>query len=80
MTRFINLLRNVAFPVAIGVALSFGATQAVGQMSAQRSCPWDPPNVLGECESETQCNDDCTGYGATFGTCDHNNCCGCFFK
>ena len=79
MTRFFKLLGKVVFPIAIGVALSFGATQAVGQMSAQRSCPWDPPDHLGECVSEKQCADDCDFYGG-FGMCDHNNCCGCLFK
>jgi hypothetical protein len=80
MSRLINLLRNVAFPLGIAVALTFGATQAVGQMRTLDSCPWYPPYHLGECQSPEQCNEDCRGYDAEFGDCDQNNCCGCFFK
>ena len=81
MTRFIKLIRKLAFPVAIGVALSFGATQAVGQMSALNSCIWDPPDHLGECVSQEQCDDLCViTYGGYMGECDQNNCCGCFHK
>ncbi len=80
MTRFIKLIRNVAFPVAIGVALSFGATQAVGQMSVLDSCIWDPPDRLGECETTQECDDLCTGtYGGFMGVCE-SGCCGCLFK
>ena len=79
MTRLLHLFRNVAFPVAIGVALSFGATQAVGQMSAQRSCPWDPPDHLGECESQGDCQQKCDLYQGGFGVCE-SGCCGCLFK
>ena len=81
MTRLLHLFRKLAFPVAIGVALSFGASQAVGQMGTQRSCPWDPPDHLGECESPTQCNTLCVEeYDGYVGLCDQNNCCGCFHK
>jgi hypothetical protein len=80
MTRLINLLRNVAFPLGIAVALTFGATQTVGQIRALDSCPWFPPYHLGECQSETQCQNDCDGYGAPDYVCDQNNCCGCLFK
>ena len=84
MTRFIKLIRKVAFPVAIGVALSFGASQAVGQMSALDSCPWDPPDLLGECQGpdpDEWCDDLCVDeYQGYVGLCDQNDCCGCFHK
>jgi hypothetical protein len=71
----------VAFPLGIAVALTFGATQAVGQMRSLDSCPWFPPYHLGECQSEAQCEEDCTVvYGAEYYVCDQNNCCGCLFK
>ena len=79
MSRLINLLRNVAFPLGIAVTLTFGATQAVGQMRNLDSCPWFPPDHLGECISPEQCEEDCSVYSGT-GACDQNNCCGCFFK
>ncbi len=79
MTRFIKLIRKVAFPVAIGVALSFGATQTVGQMGALDSCPWDPPDLLGECVDQEDCQEKCNQYQGGLGMCE-SGCCGCLFK
>lgn len=84
MSRLINLMRNVAFPLGIAVTLTFGATQAVGQIRALDSCPWSPPDHLGECygpDPDGQCNTLCVEeYEGYMGICDGNNCCGCFHK
>jgi hypothetical protein len=81
MIRPINLLRKTGFPIAIAVALAFGATQAVGQLATLDSCPWEPPDQLGECQSQAQCNTLCVEtYGGEMGVCDGQNCCGCLLK
>ena len=79
MLRPFKLLRRIAFPIAILTALSFGTAQAVSQVSS-RDCPYDPPDHLGECSSQEECDDLCDPYNPFMAICDWQGCCGCLFK
>lgn len=55
-------------------ALTFGATEVLAK-DAKTACWYDPPNMLGECSSQTECQAMCDEYSGT-GDC-RSGCCDC---
>lgn len=71
-----NLARIVVSLFAIG-ALTFAADQALAE-DAATACPYNPPVYLGECASQTECQNACVNAGGIEGRCGTDGCCRCF--
>ena len=75
MLRPFKFLRRIAFPIAILTALSFGTAQAVTQI-ASIGCNYAPPEELGECSSQSECEALCDPYDPYMSICE-SGCCYC---
>ncbi len=73
MKNLLILIRNGAFAVAIAVALSLGAAEALSGTPDLSSTPCDTPNDI--CDDNLDCYDWCPIGGTCFLP---FGCCGCF--
>lgn len=79
MRRITQGWRILTLAIIVGVALAFGTSQAVAGRS--RTCFDDPPNSLGTCTSQQNCQDKCDAVWTpdpVTGVCTSEGCCLCF--
>lgn len=79
MQRITQGWRALTLAAVVGVALAFGTSQAVAGRS--RTCFYDPPNALGTCGGQLDCQDKCNAVGGAdpvAGVCTSEGCCLCF--
>jgi hypothetical protein len=77
MKNVLLMIRNGAFAVAIAVALSFGAAEALSGSPAPTASP--ECTFPDYCEDDEECMEEICWQPPVYwgGTCDHN-CCTCF--
>jgi len=78
MPRVIRRILTIIYGLGIVAALSFGASQALGQ-AVQLTCRYQPPTWLGACinNDTVECTNRCQAYGSeAIGICP-SGCCVC---
>jgi hypothetical protein len=78
MKRVIATAARLAAITFVVGSLGFGARVALA--SQPSTCPWDPPTLLGECQTQQECQALCDSYnppGSTYGACGLAHCCVC---